>query len=159
MQNTMLHRDANNSPVPSSVDEFYLLPDSNLKDFETRSFESHELDSMASTPANQRKADIVVSEKVKVPATSKSLKLPGSFFSNPSAEDTMDESNADGLETLDTNMSVVVDIPTMNGNSNNNNDCGELAEDETIIEALSMASTAASHQSVQLEGISQMKKD
>ena len=63
----------------SSIDEFYLLPQHKKDDFDTKSFESHELDefnSAASTPASQRKIDIVTSTEISV---------PGTVFANPMA--------------------------------------------------------------------------
>ena len=111
-------------PSPTaSVDEFYLLPRSKPQDFETQSFESHDLDSLASTPASQRKVDIVTTESVDVKVRAKSIKTPDIFFANPSAETDVDEK----LEKLDTTFDEVVpsgniytSLP-MSINKNNNN--------------------------------------
>ncbi len=46
----------NRPPSPGSVTDYYLLPDRNGRDVNTQSFESHELNSLASTP------DVLVSE-------------------------------------------------------------------------------------------------
>ena len=107
----------------ASVDEFYLLPQSKPHDFETQSFESHELNSLASTPASQRKIDIVTTESVNVKVRAKSVKTPDVFFANPGAETEADEK----LDELDTNFDEVVQsgniytsLPTNNNNNNNN---------------------------------------
>ena len=93
---------------------------------DTQSFESHELNSLASTPVSQRKTDVLVSESVDVKVRAKSIKTPDVFFANPSAEETLKDEK---LETLDTNFDEVVHLPTTsqnistnsNGNNNNNN--------------------------------------
>ena len=62
----------------SSIDEFYLLPQHKKDDFDTKSFESHELDefnSAASTPASQRKIDLVTSMT--------EISVPGTVIPNP----------------------------------------------------------------------------
>ena len=101
--------DDNTSLAASSVDEYFLIPEN--QDIETRSFESHELDSLASTPASQRKTDFVVSQKVKVPAVS-----GGAFFTNPVAIEM--ETNVAGQLTDETMNDLWMN---KNGNNNNNN--------------------------------------
>ena len=62
----------------SSIDEYYLLPEHKKDDMDSKSFEYHEmndLNSAESTPASQRKIDIVTSTEVVV--------VPGAFFVNP----------------------------------------------------------------------------
>ena len=62
----------------SSIDEFYLLPQHKKDDIDTKSFESHELDefnSTASTPASQRKIDLVTSMT--------EISVPGTVIPNP----------------------------------------------------------------------------
>ncbi len=107
-------------PSTDVVHNFYLQPDKNQNEFDTQSFESHELDSLASTPRSQRKVDIITSEQVDVQVRAKSIRSPDVFFVNPGAE-------GEQLETLDTMFDGMVhmeqqpDIHTTNLNSNGNN--------------------------------------
>lgn len=62
----------------SSINEFYLLPQHEKDDIDTKLFEYHELDefnSAASTPASQRKVDLVTSMT--------EISVPGTIIANP----------------------------------------------------------------------------
>ena len=92
------------------MDEFYLLPEHKKDDMETRSFEYHELNelnSTASTPASQRKVDIVSSTQISV---------PGTIFANPTAQ------KVDKVERLSDFEGSMEEIwKKASDNSNNNN--------------------------------------
>ena len=93
----------------SSMDEFYLLPEHKKGDADTKSFEYHEMSEMnstVSTPASERKTDIVTSTKIEV---------PGAFFANPAAQEK--GGNIDRLS----NFGGSTDEILKKGNSNNNN--------------------------------------
>ncbi len=111
----------NRPPSPGSVTDYYLLPDRNGKDVDTQSFESHELNSLASTPVSQRKTNVLVSKSVDVKVRAKSIKTPDVFFANPSAEEALKDEK---LETLDTNFDEVVHLPTTSQNIYSTNTSG-----------------------------------
>lgn len=95
----------------SSIDEYFLLKGD---DAETRSFESHELsafNSVASTPACQKKADFVTSTEITV--------IPGVFFTNP----VVHKEEGDNIERLSDLEGSLDEIwkKTSEANSNNNN--------------------------------------
>ena len=94
----------------SSIDEFYLLPQHKKDDIDTKSFESYELDefnSTASTPASQRKVDIVTSTEISV---------PGTVFANPMVH------KGDKIERLSNLEGSIDEIwNKASDNSNNNN--------------------------------------
>ena len=96
----------------SSMDEYYLLPEQNKFDAETKSFEYHELsefNSAASTPASERKIDIVTSTEIEV---------PGAFFVNPGAR--KENGDIERLSDLEGNIDEMWNKASET-NSNNNN--------------------------------------
>lgn len=95
----------------SSINEFYLLPQHKKDDFDAKSFESHELDefnSTASTPASQRKVDIITSTEVSV---------PGTVFVNPMAH------KSDKIEQLSDLEGSINEIWNKASDNSNNNNC------------------------------------
>lgn len=65
---------------------------------------------MESTPANQRKSNVTVSERVNVPATSK-VDLHALMFTNPGTE----ESKMDVLEMMTTSSTFKLRVENSNG--------------------------------------------
>lgn len=95
----------------SSIDEFYLLPQHKKDDIDTKSFESHELDefnSNASTPASQRKVDIVTSTEISV---------PGTVFANPMVH------KGDKIDQLSDLEGSIDEMWKKASNNSNNNNC------------------------------------
>ncbi len=114
----------NRPPSSGSVTDYYLLPDRNRRDVDTQSFESHELNSLASTPVSQRKTNVLVSESVDVKVRVKSIKTPDVFFANPSAEEALKDEK---LETLDINFDEMnQNIYSTNTNGSTSNNTGKL---------------------------------
>ena len=94
----------------SSIDEYYLLPEHKKDDFETKSFESHELDelnSTASTPASMRKTDIITSTEISV---------PGTIFTNPMA---LKSDNIERLSNFEGSIEEIWNKASDNSNNNN----------------------------------------
>ncbi len=107
----------NRPPSSGSVTDYYLLPDRNRRDVDTQSFESHELNSLASTPVSQRKTNVLVSESVDVKVRVKSIKTP-------SAEEALKDEK---LETLDINFDEMnQNIYSTNTNGSTSNNTGKL---------------------------------
>ena len=95
----------------SSMDEFFLLPEHKKDDIDTKSFESYELDdfnSTASTPASQRKIDIITSTEISV---------PGTIFTNPLA--LKEGENIERLSNLEGSIDEIWNKASDNSNNNN----------------------------------------
>ena len=93
----------------SSMDEYYLLPEHRKGDQDTKSFEYHEMTdfhSAESTPASQRKVDLVTSTTEVV--------VPGAFFVNP-----MNGYDVERLSDLEGDADVWSKSSSNKNNSNN----------------------------------------
>lgn len=100
----------------SSINEYYLLPEHRKDEVDTKSFEYHELsdlNSATSTPASQKKIDIVTSTEVTV---------PGAFFANPLAHREDCGNNIERLSNLEGSIDEIWNKASVSEkNSNNNN--------------------------------------